>query len=165
MANEGCIYHCPFKPAHDAHIALSNTGLVREATFRMNQTLGCHAYFNTHPHRLLKSPFIRPEDLNHYRGMADGIKLCGRTLGPAFLKRCIRAYGDRTFEGNLLALMDASGFMADRVHIPNPALGPDFFTTLTSCTKQCKGCKICPSIFKQIAATKPVGLSSYEDIQ
>ena len=44
----------------------------------------------------------------------------------------------RTFDGNLLTLMDAAGFMADRVRIPNPALGPDFFSTLTTCTKLCK---------------------------
>ena len=95
LANEGCVYHCPFKPAHDAHIALSNTGLVRESTWKINQTLGCHAYFNAHPHKFLKSPFIRPEDLTHYRGMADGIKLCGRTRGTAFLQQCIRAYADQ----------------------------------------------------------------------
>ncbi|WDP89425.1 MAG: hypothetical protein HUN04_06695 [Desulfobacter sp.] len=165
LANEGCIYHCPFKPAHDAHIALSNTGLVREATWEMNRTMGCHAYFSTNPHKFLKSPFIRPEDAIHYRGMADSLKLCGRTIGTAFLKQCIRAYSARSFKGNLLALMDTARFMADRINISNHALGPNFFKTLTTCTKECKQCRICDTIFEQTAEIKPVGLKAYEDIQ
>ncbi|MCA1786198.1 MAG: hypothetical protein LC657_09485, partial [Desulfobacteraceae bacterium] len=106
LANEGCIYQCPFKLSHDAHIALSNTGLARESTFRMNQDFGCQAYFDFQPQAFLKSPFIRPEDIHHYQGVVDGIKLCGRTRGVQFLKRCISAYIQENFNGNLLDLMD-----------------------------------------------------------
>lgn len=165
LGNEGCIFHCPFKPAHDAHIALSNTGLVKESTWKMNQTLGCHAYFNTHPHKFFKSPFIRPEDADRYKGMADTIKICGRTLGPNFLKQCIKAYATRSFRGNLLELMDAAAFLAQRFHIHNPALEPDFFKRLTTCTKNCKTCRICDTLFKKAVEEKSVGLTHFKDIQ
>ncbi len=165
LGNEGCIFHCPFKPAHDAHIALSNTGLVKESTWMMNQTLGCHAYFNTHPHKFLKSPFIRPEDLGHYQGMADTIKICGRTLGTVFLKKCIKAYATRSFQGNLLEIMDAAGFLAQRIYIRNQALGRDFFKRLTTCTKDCKPCRICSRLFGHAIDEKPFGLTHFKDIQ
>jgi len=165
LANEGCIFHCPFKPAHDAHIALSNTGLVKESTWMMNQNIGCHAYFNTQPQKFLKSPFIRPEDITHYEGLADTIKICGRTLGSGFLQKTITAYADRSFTGNLLELMDATGFLSQRIHLSNPDLGPDFFRSLTTCTKECEPCNICDTLFRKAAEIKPAGLISYKDIQ
>ena len=154
LANEGCICQCPFKPSHDAHIALSNTGLVKESTFQMNQTLGCQDYFNLRPHGFLKSPFIRPEDIHHYQGIADGIKLCGRTRGVRFLKKCIRAFLDESFDGNLLDLMDTPEVLARQYHIDNTRLGDRFFTTLTSCTKGCKPCRICAEIFNRASWKK-----------
>ncbi len=164
LANEGCILHCPFKPAHDAQIALSNTGLVRESTYTLNRTAGCHAYFFKHPHRFLKSPFIRPEDTPQYQGVADTVKLCGRTLGPGFLTQCIKAYIDRSFDGNLLDLMDATAFMADRFHIDNKALGSNFFNEITTCTKQCKQCRICAKLYQKAAYKKSVGFKPYKEI-
>ena len=165
LANEGCMYQCPFKLSHDAHIALSNTGLARENTFRMNQNLGCQAYFDARPHAFLKSPFIRPEDLHHYQGVADGIKLCGRTRGVKFLKRCITAYTRGHFNGNLLALMDTPEMLARQWHIDNSRLGSQFFATLTSCTKTCKPCRICSKIFNQASWKKKITFKSYKEIR
>ncbi len=165
LANEGCIYQCPFKLSHDAHISLSNTGFARETTFQMNQNLGCQAYFNFRPHAFLKSPFIRPEDIHHYQGIADGIKLCGRTRGVKFLKRCISAYISGCFDGNLLDLMDTPEILARQWHIDNTRIGTQFFTHLTSCTKMCKPCKICSKIFNQASWKKDITFKSYKDFQ
>lgn len=165
LANEGCILNCPFKPAHDAHIALSNTGLVKEATCTVNRQAGCHAYFFAHPDHFLKSPFIRPEDLGKYAEMAHAVKLCGRTLGTAFLTRCITAYQTGTFTGNLLDLMDAAHFLAEHFHVDNSLLGADFFATLSSCTKACKTCRLCKVLFQRSARKKTLTLNAYKDIE
>lgn len=165
LANEGCMYQCPFKFSHDAHIALSNTGLVKESTFNMNQNLGCQAYFNLRPHAFLKSPFIRPEDTHHYQGIADGIKLCGRTRGVRFLKKCIRAYLDESFDGNLLDLMDTPEVLARQYHVDNARLGDRFFTSLASCTKICKPCRICTEIFNRASWKKELTFESYKEFQ
>lgn len=165
LANEGCMYQCPFKLSHDAHIALSNTGFAQETTFQMNQSLGCQAYFNLQPHGFLKSPFIRPEDVHHYQGLADGIKLCGRTRGVRFLQRCIRAYLDESFDGNLLDLMDTPEVPARQYHIDNARLGDRFFTTLTACTKVCKPCRICAEIFNRASWKKELTFESYKEFQ
>lgn len=165
LANEGCIYQCPFKLSHDAHIALSNTGFAKETTFQMNQNLGCQSYFNRHPHRFLKSPFIRPEDIHHYQGVADGIKLCGRTRGVRFLKRCISAYTKKYFDGNLLDLMDTPEVLARQWHIDNTRLEKQFLATLTSCTKVCKPCRICSKIFNKASWKKEITFKSYKEFQ
>ena len=165
LANEGCILHCPFKSAHDAHIALSNTGLVKEDTCRINRYTGCQDYFLAHPARFLKSPFIRPEDTGHYKGIADTFKLSGRTLGPAFLIRCIKAYLSGNYDGNLLDLMDATHFLSDHFHLHNPGLGDDFFPLLSSCTNQCKICKLCDRLFQRSARKQSATLRPFKDIQ
>jgi len=163
LANEGCLYHCPFKPAHDAQIALSNTGVVKESTHGINQAVGCHAYFHQYPERFFKSPFIRPEDLIHYKGIVDTIKICGRTLGSKFLTRCISAYSKKSHPGNLLDLMDATNFLGSFFYIDNKRLGHDFFKKITTCTKICKNCRICHDMFLNSGKKIPVSLKTYGD--
>ena len=157
MANEGCLYQCPYKPAHDAHISLVNEGLCPERTFAMNHDFGCVRRMLTDPGSMLASPFIRPEDLGRYEGLVDGIKICGRNRGTDFLKRAVAAYAAGRYEGNLLDIMDAMGDLSDRVHIPNPALPPDFADRVAGCDKQCRTCGWCAGVMDQIASRTDPG--------
>ena len=163
LANEGCIYHCPFKLAHDAQISFSNLRITPDKTFQINKTIGCHTYFFTTPEKFLKSPFIRPEDINKYTGVADTIKLCGRTLGINFLFNCIGAYIKKSYDGNLFSLMDASHWLSDRYHIDNKRLDPGFFNMLTNCKKDCKNCSICNDLFLKAATKKTLQIKKYKD--
>lgn len=158
MANEGCLYQCPYKPAHDAHIALVNEGLCGERTFALNRDLGCVRRMLTDPGALLASPFIRPEDQARYTGFVDGIKLCGRNRGAPFLSRAVTAYAQGRYEGNLLDLMDAMGDLADRVTIPNHALPDDFADRVAECDKRCAACGWCAAVMDRIAERTDPGL-------
>ncbi|MGE0085405.1 MAG: hypothetical protein AB7S75_13405 [Desulfococcaceae bacterium] len=148
LANEGCLYQCPFKPAHDAHIALLSTHLPVD-TFEMNLTYGCMRYFRKNPWRVLTSPFIRPEDAEKYD--ADILKICGRTLGPHFLMKTVSAYIEKNFSGNLPELLDTTGWMAEEYFIPNHELPDDFFQTVTGCSKKCESCGYCRNLFDRLA--------------
>jgi len=158
MANEGCLFQCPYKPAHDAHIAMVNEGLCGERTFAINRDFGCIRRFLTDPGSMLASPFIRPEDVAQYESHVDGIKLCGRNKGTDFLKRTILAYLNREYQGNLLDLMDAMGDLADQVNIPNQKLPIDFAKRVSSCTKECRACTWCSTKMEQIAVQTDPGL-------
>lgn len=150
LANEGCLHRCPFKPAHDALIALTHLGRGMD-TFELNRRLGCIRYLTESPEAIFRSPFIRPEDLGQYRGIIDFVKVCGRTLGPAFSSRVVRAYLDGAYPGNLLDLLDAPHWMADRYYIDNPALPADFFDQLTGCDGRCDDCRFCERLFARVA--------------
>jgi len=163
LANEGCIYHCPFKLTHDSQISFSNLRLTRDKTFQTNTTFGCHTYFFKTPEKILKSPFIRPEDVDKYAEIADTIKLCGRTLGLNFLYTCILAYIEKSYDGNLLDLMDATHWLSDRFYLDNKKLGPEFFNQVTTCTKECKNCNICRGLFLDKTTPKPMAIKPYED--
>lgn len=152
LANEGCLDRCPFKLTHDAQIAFANTGLIANETHAANQELGCIRELTVHPAELFKSPFIRPEDLPHYEGIVEVIKLCGRTLGSGFLQRVVRAYANRQYEGNLLDLMDTLEWLAKRLYVANEGLPADFLTRLSRCDKNCRSCSYCRGLLDKTAA-------------
>ena len=165
LANEGCIYACPFKLAHDAQISFANLEHQSNRTFAINQSFGCHRYFFDRPEQIFKSPFIRPEDMDACSKAADSIKLCGRTLGTAFLIRCINAYLAKDFSGNLLDLMDAAHWLSNLYHISNKRLDPGFWNMVTQCKKHCETCGQCLELFQKTATRKPLEIKTYKDIQ
>ena len=145
LANEGCLAHCPFRLAHEAVIAHARHGGDQEP-FALVRDRGCLRAFMVEPWRLLASPFIRPEDAHRYEGLADGIKVCGRTRGAAFLARAVRAYAEGRWEGNLLELMDTQEALCRRVHVDNAALPGDYHATVTACTGHCTACGACEAM-------------------
>lgn len=157
LANEGCLLHCPFKLSHDAYIAQANIG-GGDSTFQFNRELGCIRVLDREPHRILQSPFIRPEDMELYLYHVDTIKLCGRTLGVDFLKPLVSAYIARRHEGNLLELLDAVHWMAGRLHVDNSLLSFDFANMLSMCDGRCGGCGFCRELFDSITRPLPLTL-------
>ncbi|PIE58044.1 MAG: hypothetical protein CSA33_05150 [Desulfobulbus propionicus] len=157
LANEGCLPYCPFKLAHDSYIAFANISGA-DATFDLNCFLGCVRMFDEQPHRILFSPFVRPEDLDLYLYHIDTIKLCGRTLGPQFLKRVITAYRDRRYDGNLLDLLDATNWLTDKLYVDNASLSFDFANILSMCDGHCDSCGFCKELFEAIAYPLPLSI-------
>lgn len=154
-ANEGCLLRCPFKLSHDAYIALANVE-GRDNTFQLNRDLGCVRILGKEPHRILRSPFIRPENIELYLCHVDTIKLCGRTLGGDFLQRVITAYLARKHEGNLLDLLDAPHWLADHLYIDNSMISFDFAEMLSLCDGKCESCGFCRELFQSITHPLPL---------
>jgi collagenase-like PrtC family protease len=156
LANEGCLYHCPYKLTHDCHISLVNIGQPLD-THCINRELGCMRAHQQEPSRLFKSPFIRPEDVATYEPYVDVLKLCGRTLGAPFLTRVVEAYLTGKYSGNLLDLMDAMDGTAQWLCIENERLPADFLQRLLSCSKDCRTCSTCKELLEGCA--RPKGIS------
>ncbi len=160
LANEGCLPYCPFKLSHDSYIALANIhGL--DNTYHLNCDIGCMKFIEEHPHRLLLSPFIRPEDIDLYFYHIDTIKLCGRTLGSQFLTRALKAYRERQYEGNLLDLLDATNWLADKLYVDNASLSFDFANMLSLCDGRCDKCGFCKELFDTVAHSLPLSLPDH----
>ncbi|MDW7772282.1 MAG: hypothetical protein SCH71_05255 [Desulfobulbaceae bacterium] len=162
LANEGCLFRCPFKFSHDAHIAHANLGCANR-TFEMNRSLGCIRILSDRPEEILRSPFIRPEDQKYYAPFADVLKICGRTLGPDFLIQTISAYIAGTYGGNLLALLDTQNWQRDRLILANTDFSRDFLERLTTCGQDCRECGYCKALFDRISRLQPCELRDYRN--
>ncbi|HML54845.1 MAG TPA: hypothetical protein PKC79_12180 [Solidesulfovibrio magneticus] len=160
MANEGCLYACPYKQAHDAHIALSRLAACRIGP-DLNRDLGCLRSFAEAPGRLLASPSIRPEDAGRYEGLVDCLKLCGRSRPAADVRAIVAAYLEGRFEGNLIWLLDAQEMLSDRFAIDNAALPEDFFEVTASCSRRCAACRYCDELAERLLVTRAPGLVPY----
>ncbi|MCI5221480.1 MAG: hypothetical protein D3924_02055 [Candidatus Electrothrix sp. AR4] len=154
LANEGCLPFCPYRASHDAYIALGNHE-GDDNSFYINKELGCMQLLEKQPHRLLQSPFIRPEDVDSYQTHVDLILLCGRAQGAAFLQKTINAYIQRSYEGNLLELLDSMNWLAEQMHVENAALSFDFANMLSVCNNRCNSCGFCIELFQAIARPTP----------
>jgi collagenase-like PrtC family protease len=161
LANEGCLPDCPFKPAHDAHLAFGNMRLARENTYALNTELGCLEAFRSRPERIFQSPFIRPEDVDRYAPAIAFVKLGGRTLGTGFLRRAIRAYIARRWDGNLLELMDTMEALAAFIHVAGDALPEDFHERMTTCTDDCRECGYCRQLARRVVRPVPLQLPDF----
>ena len=160
LVNEGCLSQCPFRRTHEALIACANAGMSVDS-LRLNRDLGCMRILSRSPHRILASPFIRPEDMRHYTDKVDIFKVCGRTVGKAFLMRAIDAYREEKYAGNLLDLLDASHWMAARWELRNEELPEDFIHRLAACDQHCQGCSTCREMFRRLARPRPFHLPDF----
>ena len=161
LANEGCLPDCPYKPAHDAHLALGNMQLARENTYDLNVDLGCLEAFRARPERIFQSPFIRPEDVDRLDSRISFVKLGGRTLGPAFLQRVIDAYVQRRYDGNLLDLLDTLEALALLIHVANDALPADFHDRMCTCPDNCGTCGYCRGLARKAVRRQPLQLPDW----
>ncbi|EFL51026.1 conserved hypothetical protein [Solidesulfovibrio fructosivorans JJ]] len=160
MANEGCLFACPYKNAHDAHIALSRLASC-PAGPDLNRDIGCLRAFFDHPERLLASPFLRPEDARRLEGAVDCLKICGRTRPAVDLAAIVRAYLEGRFDGNLLWLLDTQEVLSGRFLLQNDALPGDFFDRTNGCRHQCRECGYCGELAARLLTERELTLPRY----
>lgn len=109
-ANIPCMSHCPMRDAHYRFSARgSRVGEWSDCTSDPFLLRCSHAYLSD-PENLLRSPFIRPEDVEIYREIGiDVIKLSDRSESTSFLLDTARSYLQERYEGNLFDLIFRSG--------------------------------------------------------
>ena len=99
---------------------------------------------------VLKNTWIRPEDIDRYEGLCDGIKLATRMHAlPAMV---IDAYARRKYSGNLLDLFEPGhGPLLAPAVVDNDRFPSDWFERTTSCDKRCASCGYCDSVWEKVA--------------
>ncbi len=157
MVNEGCLYACPYKTAHDAHIALSRLAACSMDP-DVNREIGCLRAFVRTPGRLLALPFVRPEDVPRLEGVADFVKICGRTRPAADLTGVVSAYLAGAFAGNLLWLLDTPEILSGRLSLENNDLPEDFFERVNGCSRLCRECGYCGDLAAALVQERGLAL-------
>ena len=103
---------------------------------------------------ILKSSWIRPEDLELYDDLFPVVKLATRQHSHPRI--VIGAYAARHFDGNLLELLEPgfAGLFAPYI-IDNRRFPPEWRQTASSCVKNCRQCGKCQDILRQVMVSAP----------
>jgi len=122
LVNEGCLYRCPFRYAHFNFFSHVNGPPPRPNVQDDYYYHKCLTLRINDPSLILKSPFIRPEDLKEYAHITDVFKIGGRSHFINWILNCVNAYAAESYDGNLMDLMDCPKDLVDLFNIPNKAL-------------------------------------------
>ena len=156
LANSGCLRNCPWQTYHDNLIAHSADADKMPAAKDFNPHLCWTMYkYPANFPEILKSTWVRPEDIYRYEGLVDIVKLATRQHSNPDM--VIAAYERGSFDGNLLDLFEP-GFSPAFFprYVENSAFPDDWFDRTSACVNECTGCGYCEEVFKRVGRT--VGL-------
>lgn len=106
IVNNICLWQCPYNfehVNHDGHA--SREGEEEAYCYLQYPGYLCLYKKLTDPVELLKSPWIRPEDISHYEDLGyEHFKITERFKRTPLLLEHVKAYENRRYDGNLLDL-------------------------------------------------------------
>ena len=106
IVNNICLWQCPYNYEHVNHDGhASREGEEEDYCYLQYPGYLCLYRKLTDPVELLRSPWIRPEDIPHYENMGyDHFKITERFKRTSLLLEHVKAYENRRYDGNLLDL-------------------------------------------------------------
>lgn len=151
LANSGCLRNCPWQTFHDNLIAHSDDAMKAKNVEGWCPHL-CWTMYRDSANfaEVLKSTWVRPEDIARYDGLVDVVKLATRQhANPDMV---ISAYERGAFEGNLLDLFEpgfSPAFFPS--FVDNAAFPPEWFDRTSACARECTECGYCDRTMLQVA--------------
>jgi collagenase-like PrtC family protease len=106
IVNNICLWQCPYNYEHVNHDGhASREGEEDDYCYLQYPGYLCLYRKLTDPVELLKSPWIRPEDISHYEAIGyEHFKITERFKRTSLLLEHVKAYENRRYDGNLLDL-------------------------------------------------------------
>lgn len=165
MVNEGCLDKCPYRKFHMNYIShKSKEAYAEDAAF----SFACGDIIVRDPGQIFKSNWVRPEDLIRYKGVTRFFKIVGRDMLPSKVLRCVQAYLDESYEGNLLDILCSSiGYygIERSAHVDNKALGrSSHFKRTSTCNRHCHTCTYCGDLASELLGYGWVTRENLEDL-
>lgn len=158
LVNEGCLFKCPMKIFHDNWTSYGSKefknilgggssydwerirlGLKKDFFMRW-----CQDLYKSDLSQILKSPWIRPEDLRKYQKITNFFKIADRYYPTARIINAVKSYLNEFYNGNFIDLLPPSPLF-----IKNKDLN-GFFEKVASCDKNCSECPYCEKLAKKI---------------
>lgn len=105
IVNNVCLLGCPYRRYH-ANINSHASSIFGSRPSFDYPTICCTRTRLSNPEEIIKSPWVRPEDLCYYENIGiDRFKLSGRTKNTPWLKQAILAYAKRQSPANFAELL------------------------------------------------------------
>jgi len=165
LMNSICVYGCPFLNYHYNIFAHgSQEDDCGDATQHRLATsylvIKCEQIKLSDFSEIIKSPFIRPEDIKLYRDLGiQFFKVKGRATRTSSIIETAKAYAEESYDGNLLDIVplipssrgDDARIIADPpIYVDNKKLDGflDYFQS-SKCRTHCHKCSYCRGIAKK----------------
>ena len=165
MMNSICVLGCPFLNYHYnifAHGSQEGEGkdAIQHRLATSYLVLKCEQIKLKDFSEIIKSPFIRPEDIKVYRELGiQFFKLKGRATSTKLILEVAKAYAEESYDGNLLDIVplipssrgDDARIIADPpVYVDNKKLDGflDYFQS-SKCRTNCHKCSYCKGIARK----------------
>ena len=105
LANSGCLSWCAVQTFHDNLVA-HEADIEAAECVRAAIPGSCWERYGERANWVdfLRNTWVRPEDIHHYEGLVDEIKLATRM--HATCRRVVRAYAEQRYVGNLADLLE-----------------------------------------------------------
>ncbi len=104
LANDACLFQCPYDNYHNAtesNVSQENT----KTSYFSYCTFSCKQKFWSNPSEIIRSMFIRPEDLQAYSQVGiKRFKLIDRIKPTEWMLNMLKAYSEQKYDGNLADL-------------------------------------------------------------
>jgi len=107
IANQLCLYDCPFSIYHNNFVSHASQSHHILRGFGIDWCLiNCRYKLFTHPEELIKSNWIRPEDVGYYESIGiNNLKIIDRARSTQNIIDTLKVYLTRKFDGNLMDLL------------------------------------------------------------
>jgi len=151
LANHGCFQNCFYSLVHEDWLVLKDLCLAQTEKKYMLGNLAPEAYrcvFRMkHQADEIKRPFIRPEDVGYYEDnhLTDYIKICYRVDSSPVLQKKMKAYFDRSYDGDLFDLAPANRDNCD-MKCRNKNFPENFIDKVLYCGFLCEECRYCEKV-------------------
>ncbi len=150
LVNEACLYKCPFRYSHFNLFSHMTGSGNKPNIFSDYYYEKCISFRVRYPELIIKSPWIRPEDLGAYEALGiDCFKMSGRANTITWIINCMKAYSDRAYDGNLMELLDCPSELRDMFYIPNRELDGAIKQWM-NCKKMCHKCGFCKATAERV---------------
>lgn len=108
LLNDVCLYDCPFRLYHYNVVGHASQKSNPANRFYIEYCMAnCTRIKLSRPEELLKSRWIRPEDIHHYEKMGfKKFKIAGRSQDTENILKMVQAYSSRKYEGNLIDILE-----------------------------------------------------------
>lgn len=150
LANSGCFSYCSGQTFHD-NLVSHESEICEVQNLKDFNPYVCWRNLKKREnwHMLLENTWVRPEDICHYEGIFETVKLATRMHERPGL--VIDAYVRGTYSGNTLDLFEPGFGRTLAPYIINHSAFPDdWFTHTTTCDKQCHKCNYCKHVLEQV---------------
>ncbi|MBN2535318.1 MAG: U32 family peptidase [Spirochaetales bacterium] len=106
IANVGCVYACANMHSHTNSVAHSGAESAINTILTEVYAADCLYKRISNPVELIKSRWIRPEDVGYYEEIGiDMFKIIDRHSSTEALAERMKAYHERSYDGNLIDLL------------------------------------------------------------